>query len=68
MITVVVNFPIPEGMSLNDFKSRMMGSVARYQAMPGLLRKNYMYRRETSRRRRRIHVRDKSTGGIMLFC
>jgi len=43
MITVVVNFPIPEGMSLNDFKSRMMGSVPRYQAMPGLLRKNYMY-------------------------
>jgi hypothetical protein len=30
-------------MSLSDFKSRMMATVPRYQAMPGLLRKNYIY-------------------------
>ena len=43
MITVVVNFPLPEGMSLEEFKSRMMNSVPRYQAIPGLVRKNYLY-------------------------
>lgn len=43
MITVVVNFPVPEGMTLDEFKARMMKSVPRYQAISGLLRKNYLY-------------------------
>jgi hypothetical protein len=43
MITVVVNFPVPEGMSLDEFKSRMLKTVPRYQAIPGLVRKNYLY-------------------------
>jgi hypothetical protein len=43
MITVVVNFPLPEGMSLDEFKSRMIKSVPRYQTIPGLVRKNYLY-------------------------
>lgn len=46
MITVVVNFPLPEGMSLEEYKSRMMKSVPRYQAVPGLVRKNYLYDEE----------------------
>lgn len=43
MITVVVNFPLPQDMSLNEFKSRMSKSVPRYQSVPGLVRKNYLY-------------------------
>lgn len=43
MITVVVNFPLPEGMALDEFKTRMMKSVPRYQAIAGLVRKNYLY-------------------------
>jgi len=43
MITVVVNLPLPEGMSLEEYKSRMMKSVPRYQSVPGLVRKNYLY-------------------------
>jgi hypothetical protein len=42
MVTVIVNFPLPQGMSLEDFKSQMEKSVPRYQAMPGLLRKSYI--------------------------
>lgn len=43
MITVVVNFPLPEAMTLVEFKSQMSKGVARYQAMPGLVRKSYLY-------------------------
>ena len=42
MVTVIVNFPIPDGMSLQEFKSQMERSVPRYQAMPGLIRKSYL--------------------------
>lgn len=42
MVTVIVNFPLPEGLSLEEFKSRMMQSVPRYEAMPGLIRKSYI--------------------------
>jgi len=42
MITVIVNFPLPDGMSTEEFKLRMMKSVPMYQAIPGLLRKSYI--------------------------
>lgn len=42
MVTVIVNFPLPNGMSLEEFNSRMTQSVPRYQAMPGLIRKSYI--------------------------
>ena len=43
MITVVVNFPLSDEMTLEQFKERMLGTVPTYQAVPGLLRKNYLY-------------------------
>lgn len=43
MIVAVVNFPLPAAMSLSEYKSKMLQTVPRYQDMPGLLRKNYIY-------------------------
>ncbi|HZM36599.1 MAG TPA: YdhR family protein [Burkholderiales bacterium] len=42
MVTVIVNFPIPTGLSLEDFNAQMIKSVPKYQAMPGLVRKSYI--------------------------
>jgi hypothetical protein len=42
MVTVIVNFPLPDGMSLEQFNEQMVKSVPRYQAMPGLIRKSYI--------------------------
>lgn len=42
MVTVIVNFPIPAGLSLEDFNAQMLKSVPKYQAMPGLVRKSYI--------------------------
>ncbi len=43
MITVIASFPLPEGLSLGDFKGRMMPTVPKYREVDGLLRKNYLY-------------------------
>ena len=43
MITVVVNFPLPDDMTLEQFKERMLETVPTYQAVPGLVRKNYLF-------------------------
>ena len=43
MITVVVNFPLPDEMTLEQFKERMLETVPTYQAVPGLVRKNYLF-------------------------
>lgn len=42
MVTVIVNFPLPDGMSLEEFNSRMKRSVPQFQSMPGLVRKSYI--------------------------
>lgn len=43
MVNVVVNFPLPEGTSLDDFKGAAGPMIPRYQGVPGLLRKNFLY-------------------------
>ena len=42
MVTVIVNFPLPDGMSLEELTSRMKQSSPRFQSMPGLIRKSYI--------------------------
>ncbi len=43
MIVAVVNFPLPQGMSFDVYKAKMMETVPRYQGTEGLVRKNYIY-------------------------
>ncbi len=42
MITVVVNFPIPNSFTPDSYKKKMEDTVPRYQNIPGLLRKYYI--------------------------
>ena len=43
MITVVVKFPIPTEISPETYKEKMVATVPKYQNIPGLMRKNYIF-------------------------
>jgi hypothetical protein len=43
MITVVVQFDVPAGTTSDDAKERYLGTAPRFRAMPGLLRKYYLF-------------------------
>lgn len=43
MITAVVQFPLPKGMSVKDAKALFEGSAPRYKGLPGLVRKYYLF-------------------------
>ena len=43
MIVAVVNFPLPEGISLAEYTESMKTNISRYQGLDGLLRKNYLF-------------------------
>ncbi len=43
MIVAVVRFPLPAGTSLADAKALYEGSAPKYQGLPGLVRKHYLF-------------------------
>ena len=43
MITAIVRFPLPKGMTLDDAKTVYEKSVPNYQRAPGLVRKYYLF-------------------------
>lgn len=43
MITVLTMFPMPQGTDLEAFTAKMEPTIARYQNVPGLLRKSYVF-------------------------
>ncbi len=44
MIVAIVQFDLPRGMTLAEATEKVFGpSVDKYRAMPGLIRKNYLY-------------------------
>ena len=49
MITEIVTFPIPDGMTREDVIARYDQSVPGWKANPDLLRKNYLYDAEAGK-------------------
>lgn len=43
MIIALVNFPLPASMSFAEYQAKMLATVPRYQGIPGLLRKSYIF-------------------------
>lgn len=43
MITAIVQFELPAGMTLADATEKFRDSAPRYQQMPGLIRKYYLF-------------------------
>ena len=43
MITAIVRFPLPKGMTLDDAKAVYEKSVPNYEGVPGLVRKYYLF-------------------------
>lgn len=43
MITAIVQFDLPQDMTLEDAKRRFQESAPRYRDMPGLVRKYYLF-------------------------
>ena len=43
MMTAIVRFPLPAGTSLEEAKTLFEGSAPKYQDLPGLVRKYYLY-------------------------
>ena len=43
MITAIVRFPLPKGMTLDDAKAVYEKSVPNYKGAPGLVRKYYLF-------------------------
>ena len=43
MITAIVQFKLPDGTSLEDAKAIFEGGVAKYEGLPGLVRKYYLF-------------------------
>ena len=43
MIIAIVQFPMPAGLAPEVVRERFAESVPRFQGLPGLLRKNYLY-------------------------
>jgi hypothetical protein len=54
MITAIVRFPLPQGISLEDVKTVYEHSVPQFREAPGLLRKYY------------LHSADRTGGGVYL--
>src|SRR3954464_425415 len=48
MIVAVVRFPLPHSMSRDDVRAAYEESAPRFQAMPGLLRKHYLFAEDGS--------------------
>jgi hypothetical protein len=43
MITVIVNFPAPEGATLESITEAFSTTTSRYEGLPGLIRKYYLF-------------------------
>ena len=43
MITVTVNFPTPEGATLESITEAFRSTTPRYEGLPGLIRKYYLF-------------------------
>ncbi len=43
MITAIVNFDLPEGMTADQAREMFEASAPRYESVPGLVRKYYLY-------------------------
>jgi len=43
MITVIVRFPLPQGITLNDARAMFEASAPKYQGYPGLIRKYFLF-------------------------
>ncbi len=43
MITAIVQFKLPDETTLEDAKAIFEGSVAKYEGLPGLVRKYYLF-------------------------
>ncbi len=43
MITVTVNFPAPEGVTLEIITEAFRSTTPRYEGLPGLIRKYYLF-------------------------
>jgi len=48
MITVIVNFPAPKGATLESITSAFSSTTPRYEGLPGLIRKYYLFDPEAS--------------------
>jgi hypothetical protein len=47
MITVIVNFPAPEGATVESMRDAFASTTPRYEQLPGLIRKYYLFDPET---------------------
>ncbi len=47
MITAVINFPLPDGTTLEKARDLFSATAPRYQAIEGLVRKYYLFDPET---------------------
>lgn len=56
MITAILRFPLAKGTTLNDAKSMLEKSAPNYQAVPGLIRKYYLF-----------GAQDRVGGGVYLW-
>lgn len=43
MITVIVNFPAPEGATVESMRDAFKTTAPNYEGLPGLIRKNYLF-------------------------
>ena len=43
MITAIVRFPLPEGLTQNDARAMFEGAAPKYQNLPGLTRKYFLF-------------------------
>ena len=47
MITAIVNFPAPEGATLESITEAFSSTTPRYEGLPGLIRKYYLFDPQT---------------------
>lgn len=43
MITVIVNFPAPEGATVESMRNAFQTTAPNYEGLPGLIRKSYLF-------------------------
>ena len=48
MITVIVNFPAPEGATVESMRDAFASTTPRYEKLPGLIRKYYLFDADAS--------------------
>ena len=65
MITAIVQFKVADGVSRDEVLTNMRNVAPRFEAVPSLIRKNFLFD-EARRRRRRLYVGDARSGGRTL--